>query len=106
MHDHPDATALAILQHTKEAMEPQSVLFIDDIVVSDTGASVMATQLDMTMLAIFCAVERTEFEWRALFAKAGLSIKENYRYDREVGFSILEAVPIGFSREAESYQSY
>ena len=93
IHDHPDTKALEILQRVKEAMGPQSVLFIDEVVMPNTGASVMATQLDITMLAIFGALERTESDWYKLLGRAGFEVREIHAYDPEVGYSILEAVP-------------
>ena len=83
LHDHPDARVRVILQRIKAAMGPHSVLLIDELVIPNTGASRTAMQLDMTMMAVFNSVERTESDWRALLGAVGFP---------EIEYGILEAV--------------
>jgi demethylsterigmatocystin 6-O-methyltransferase len=93
MHDYPDQKCLDILARQIAAMGPKSAILIDEIVMPNTGASIMAVQFDITMMASLGAIERTESEWRKLLDKAGLRIVNIYRYDPEVGSGIIEAVP-------------
>ena len=74
-------------------MSPQSFLLIDEMVIPDTGASPFAMQLDVTMMAMFSSTERTVPYWRRLLGEVGLEITQVYRYDPELEYSILEAVP-------------
>ena len=74
-------------------MGPSSVLLIDELIVPDTGASIMATQSDITMMTVFGARERTKSEWLKLLDEAGLRIVETYEYDSEMGHGVVEAVP-------------
>lgn len=74
-------------------MAPQSLLFIDELVIPDTGASRFAMQLDVTMMSMFSSTERTLPYWRSLLGEVGLEITQVYKYDPELEYSILEAVP-------------
>lgn len=74
-------------------MAPQSVLLIDELVVPETGASPFSMQLDFTMMTFFNSTERTVPRWRELLGEVGLELAEVYRYDPDLEYSILEAVP-------------
>ena len=72
-------------------MGHQSILLIDELVLPNKGASLMAAQMDITMMATLASVERTEAQWRELLGKAGLKILGIHRYDLEMGFGVIEA---------------
>ncbi|KAK5175023.1 uncharacterized protein LTR77_000159 [Saxophila tyrrhenica] len=76
LHDWPDAQSLAILSRIKEAMRPgYSKLLINENCIPDVGAHWESTALDMQMLSLVSARERTETQWRQLIEeKAGLSV--------------------------------
>lgn len=74
-------------------MSPQSLLFIDELVIPAIGASRFAMQLDVTMMSMFGSTERTLQNWRTLLAQVGLETTQVYKYDPELEYSILEAVP-------------
>jgi hypothetical protein len=76
LHDWPDDVCESILARVKEAMRPgYSKLLINENVVPTTGAWWEESALDMTMLALLSARERTEADWRELIErKAGLRI--------------------------------
>jgi demethylsterigmatocystin 6-O-methyltransferase len=74
-------------------MSPQSILLIDEMVIPDTGASPFSMQLDLVMMAFLGAHERTISLWRTLLEEVGLEITQVHRYDPELEYSILEAVP-------------
>ena len=93
LHDHPDERCFDILKNQIGAMGPNSRILLDELVLPNTGASVMATGLDLTMMATLSAIERTEANWQSLMEKAGLEIIDIYRYDTEMGYGIVEAVP-------------
>ena len=91
LHDHPDDRCLQILKHQVDAMGPKSILLIDELVLPNEGASVMAAQIDITMMATLGSIERTEAQWRALLARAGLEVVEIYKYDPQMGYGVIEA---------------
>lgn len=75
LHDWPDAECRTILQHLKNAMTPgYSRLLIHECVIADRDPSWYHTSLDLYMMALFSAKERTEREWRGLLASVGLSV--------------------------------
>jgi demethylsterigmatocystin 6-O-methyltransferase len=94
IHDHPDEKALVILRNIKDALGPDSVILIDDMVVPNSGAHWHATQLDITMMSVLASLERTEEQWYALMEKAGLKINKIYTYTTSLRDSIIECVPV------------
>lgn len=93
MHDHPDYTCIVILRQIMKAMDKDSVILIDDMIIPNKGARWQATQLDLTMMASLGAIERTEKQWYSLMDSAGLKIKSICTYTPELRDSIIVAVP-------------
>ncbi|RGP79436.1 hypothetical protein FLONG3_2491 [Fusarium longipes] len=74
-HDWPDVEANKILQHTRNAMiKGYSKLFIYDIVLPPTGASISQTTMDVQMMSLLSASERTKSQWETLLEEAGFHI--------------------------------
>ena len=94
LHDPPNEGARQVLRRIKDAMAPQSLLLIDQMVIPDTGASPFAVQLDVTMITILNSTERTVPHWRRLLGEVSLEMNHFCKYDPELEYSILEAVPI------------
>ncbi|OAQ97914.1 hypothetical protein LLEC1_05338 [Akanthomyces lecanii] len=92
MHDWRDEDAVAILQRVREAMGRESVLLIDDMVLPNSGTHWHAAQLDIVMMVALAARERTRKEWEELIPRAGLRMKQIYRYTEALGDSIIECV--------------
>lgn len=77
LHDWPDETCLKILANIKDAMRPKySKLLIAEFVVASKGADPFNTALDITVMTVVGAKERTEEDWKKLIEKAGLQIVE------------------------------
>ena len=75
LHDWNDDSSLRILAQIKKVMEPgYSKILINECVVADQGAACEHTSVDLTMMALAAARERTEKEWRDLIDRAGLRI--------------------------------
>ncbi|KAL8708184.1 MAG: hypothetical protein Q9225_007639 [Loekoesia sp. 1 TL-2023] len=83
LHDWPDAMVEAILSRLVEAMDSESVLLIDEKVLPAIGASTLAAGLDLQMMSVFAAQERSEKEWENLLGKVGLKIEYLIRYKEE-----------------------
>ena len=79
MHDYPDDKYIVILRQTMKAMDKESVILVDDMILPAQGAHWYATQLDLTMMACQGAMERTEKQWYSLMDSAGLEIKSTVR---------------------------
>ena len=92
MHNYPDEKAAQILQQIKSAMSEHSSILIDDMIIPNQGANWQAAQLDLTMMSVFAAIERTEKQWSSLLDMAGLKIKHIWTYTPELRDSIIVAV--------------
>lgn len=85
MHDYPDDKCLVILRNIKSAMARDSVIVIDDMIIPNKGAHPHATDKDIAMMVNFAAMERTEKQWNALFATAGLKVVRAATYNETSG---------------------
>ncbi len=76
LHDYDDAQDRRILRNCRAAMPPDGrLLVVEQIVpVGDAPASWVPKFLDLQMLLNSGGQERTEAEFRALFAAAGLVV--------------------------------
>ncbi|KAH8661162.1 S-adenosyl-L-methionine-dependent methyltransferase [Ilyonectria robusta] len=76
LHDYPDDKCVEIVKQVKEAMIPgYSKLLLNEHVIPAMGANWEATYLDVYMMVLFSARERTEDDWRELLEKrCGLKI--------------------------------
>ncbi|KAL2848301.1 S-adenosyl-L-methionine-dependent methyltransferase [Aspergillus pseudodeflectus] len=75
LHDWADDKALEILRHIAASLTPgYSKLWVLDRVVPETGVDKSLAWLDISMMAIYGALERTEGQWRELLGRAGLRV--------------------------------
>ncbi|KAF2499929.1 S-adenosyl-L-methionine-dependent methyltransferase [Lophium mytilinum] len=81
LHDYPDDICVTILGNIRDTMGPESVILVDDCVLTDTGVPWQAAVLDLAMMTHLGALERTRGQWDALFAEAGLKIREVVVYN-------------------------
>lgn len=76
LHDWPDTHCHSILTQLAAAMTPgYSRLIINEMVIQDKDASLVAVQRDICMMVAAGAIERTEQQWRDMVAKAGLKVE-------------------------------
>lgn len=94
LHDYPDERALVLLANTIPALDKDSVLVIDEMIIPNKGAHPRATGQDMMMMASLASMERTERQWDSLLARAGLRVLEKKTYNVETGQSVLVVVPM------------
>ena len=76
LHDYPDDKCVEIVKRVKEAMVPgYSKFLLNEHVIPAMGANWEATYLDIYMMVMFSARERTVDDWRNLLEKrCGLKI--------------------------------
>ena len=82
---------MTILSHLKAAMDLDSLLLIDEMVVPTKGAHKIAMQVDLTMYSNLSSEERTEKRWKELLDAAGFNINQVYTYQAELKDSIIVA---------------
>jgi hypothetical protein len=99
IHDWDDELATRILRRCREAMPRAAVLYLAEPVVpadpgelAGTGTTLMS---DLNMLVCTGGRERTEAEFGARLAAAGLALRSVTRCAPPTQFSVLRAVPTG-----------
>ena len=93
LHDYPDESCITILKNVIPAMDKDSRILIDEMVLPNSGVHWQATQLDLTLMAALGSMERTIEQWYELLEKAGLKILRIYTYTPLLHDSIIVAVP-------------
>lgn len=82
-HDWPDSVATKMLKNVAAVMRKgYSKLLIVDIVLPPTGASAIQSTMDVEMMAILSAYERTEYMFTKLINDAGLRIVKIWKDGR------------------------
>lgn len=91
LHDWPDDKAKQLLGNTRDAMvKGYSKLFVYDIVLPPTGASISQTTMDVNMMSLLSASERTQDAWEKLLTDAGFKIV-NFWPDPQEYEMVIEA---------------
>jgi hypothetical protein len=77
LHDWDDAEALRILVRAREALNPGGRLYVVERVLGAEDGDLGGGLLDLHMLVCTGGRERTEAQFRTLFARAGLHLREH-----------------------------
>jgi demethylsterigmatocystin 6-O-methyltransferase len=93
LHDYPDEKCIAILQNLIPAMDKDSRILIDEMVLPNSGVHWQVTSVDLTMMACLGSQERTKEQWYMLLDKAGLKILKIYTYHSPLHNSVMVVVP-------------
>ena len=96
LHDWPDKQALKILANVKEAMNPESILLINENVLPESKVSMYSASADLMMMTNFSSLERTEKQFRMLLDQAGLELVKVWVPEQLAegeGRRLLEVVP-------------
>jgi hypothetical protein len=92
IHDWADDDALTILRNIRAAARPQAVLLLLEMVIPTHHREFLGKLVDMEMLLIGGAKERTAENWRTLLSQAGFRL--NRIVDSASPLSVIEAVPV------------
>ncbi|PQE26443.1 O-methyl transferase B protein [Rutstroemia sp. NJR-2017a BBW] len=92
LHDWPDHVARKILSHINAAMNKDSVLLIDEMVLPDVGVYSQVAAIDLAMMCATGSTERTESQWKTLFAEEGLELIETRTYKPTSYESVMKVV--------------
>ena len=92
IHDWQDAEAVAILRTCRAAMAEGARLLLVEAVLPERAAdSPEAIRMDLHMLVLFGARERTEREYAGLLSTAGLALRRVIATGSPSGVCVLEA---------------
>jgi trans-aconitate methyltransferase len=75
LHDWPDHACHDILSQLKDAMAPDSVILLDELVIQDEGAHWYGASFDLLMMANYGAQERSLAKWDRILETVGLERK-------------------------------
>ncbi|KAK7946091.1 O-methyl transferase B [Apiospora aurea] len=90
LHNHPDQKVRQVLKNIKQAMAPDSVLLLDEMVLPQTGTHAYAASMDLTMMSAFASAERTEKQWRNIVEDVGLVFTQMYTYNPTSYESVMD----------------
>lgn len=89
LHNWNDEKSKEILRQIKSAMNAQSILLINDMVLPEVGVPAFPASLDLVMLGACGSRERRTKEWQGLLDDVGLVIKDCTIYNRKLCHGIL-----------------
>lgn len=92
IHDWDDGRAGTILRNCRQAMAPDGRLLVVEIVIPDGNQESFGKLLDLEMLVLPGGRERTEEEFRSLFAAAGFELTQVVPTRTPV--SVIEGRPV------------
>jgi O-methyltransferase domain/Dimerisation domain len=90
LHDWDEPHSIAILQSCHRAVADQGMLLVIEHVIPPGNAPSPSKLADLTMLVFTGGCERTEAEYRALFAAAGFTLRQII--PTQSPFSVIEGV--------------
>jgi hypothetical protein len=90
LHDWPDDACIEILRNCRRAMKPGGRVILIEIVMDDSPSS-FVTHVDLTMLVVLGAKERTLAQFQKLLDAAGFSFTG--LTPTATPFSLIEATP-------------
>jgi O-methyltransferase domain/Dimerisation domain len=92
LHDFAEPECLAILKNVRDAIAPDGKMLVIEYVLSENNERHIGNIIDLWLLLLLGAKERTLPEYTELFAKAGLKVIRAVPTTSPV--SIIEAVPV------------
>jgi O-methyltransferase domain len=93
LHDWDDGDAARILATCRSAMEPGVRLLVVEAILPERASDAPAViRMDLHMLVLLGARERTEAEFRNLLGAAGFTVHRVVRTGSSAGLGIIEAV--------------
>jgi len=92
IHDWDDEHALKILQNCLRAMAENGKLLLVEGVIPPGNETSFGKLVDLHMLVMADGGERTEAEYRALFAAAGFTLTNIIPLQSLFGFNVIEGV--------------
>jgi hypothetical protein len=91
LHDFPESECLAMLKNVRDAIAPDGVLLVAEYVLRGRNERHIGNIIDLWLLLLLGAKERTRQQYSDLFARAGFKLTRVVPTSSPV--SIIEAVP-------------
>ena len=91
LHDFPEQACLQLLQNVREAIAPGGRMLVIEYVLEENNKRHIGNIIDLWLLLLLGAKERTLPQYTELFAKAGMKVTRVIPTASPV--SIIEATP-------------
>jgi O-methyltransferase domain/Dimerisation domain len=91
LHDFPEPECLAVLKNVRDAIKPDGKLLVIEYVLAGNNSRHIGNIIDLWLLLLLGAKERTSEQYTELFAKAGFKLTRVVSTTSPV--SIVEAIP-------------
>lgn len=88
LHDWPDKQARQILGNIKDAMSPESLLLIDEMVLPESNVTLASAQVDLIMMANFASLERTREQFESLLNEVGFEVVRVWGPDTQTSSAV------------------
>lgn len=92
LHDFPESDCLTVLKNVREAIAPDGTMLVIEYVLPGNNERHIGNIIDLWLLLLLGAKERTEPQYSALFASAGFKLSKAVPTTSPV--SVIEAVPV------------
>ncbi|KAJ5279452.1 hypothetical protein N7478_004824 [Penicillium angulare] len=89
LHDHTDENSKKILANLVPALEKDSLILLDEMVLPTKHVDEPSTQADLTMMAFHSSMERSEDQWATLVGAVGLKVKKVVMYAPGFNLSVV-----------------
>ncbi|KAK6957400.1 hypothetical protein Daesc_000184 [Daldinia eschscholtzii] len=89
LHNWSTDECVELLSRTREAMGRESRIVIDDIAIEESNLDWHLSYVDLTMGILFGTRERTLFEFKYIFERAGLALGRVVKYGKGFGEHIM-----------------
>lgn len=85
LHNWPDIECQKILGHIRDAMESNSILLIHERIFPEIGGEISSADvsLDLSMMMLFGAMERTEKQYTKLLQSVGLELVHIWKAEKD-----------------------
>ena len=74
LHDWPDKQARKILESIRGSMTKESILLINENVISESNVPLYSAEMDLSMMAMFSALDRTRAQFKDLLESSGFEL--------------------------------
>ncbi|KAK5165055.1 uncharacterized protein LTR77_009152 [Saxophila tyrrhenica] len=105
IHNWNDEPSKIILSQIAKAMASDSVVIVDDVIMPQVGAGWKQSSMDLAMMTMLAAMERTKDHFSQLLNESGLQLRDVWTYDSDYGDSFIVAVPKVDSKTANGTSS-
>ena len=77
----PSRRVKLLLNNIISTIDPGSIIPLNEMVLAEIAVSSYAEGMGLTTMAAFTSMERSDAQWRKIFADVGLGLAQTYPYN-------------------------